>query len=159
MLAQSIREFFEYIKKIILEKKLIIASCFVIFIVIAAVFYFKYIKPYLERKYVNNREFLPKKDENKISTLYFFYTDWCPLSKKAMVEWNAFKQETGDSLNGINIDYKDINCDQDTETADLFKITGYPTIKLVYNDKIYEYDAKPDRVVLNKFLNEIFTNP
>ena len=28
-----------------------------------------------------------------------------------------------------------------------------------FEDKIYEYDAKPDRVVLNKFLNEIFTNP
>ena len=159
MVAQSIRDLFEKIKKIMFQKKLTIASCLVIFVIISVVFYFKYIKPYLERKYVDNREFLPKQDDEKTSTLYFFYTNWCPLSKKAMVEWNAFQEETGGSLNGIKIDYKDINCDEDTETADLFKITGYPTIKLVYNDKIYEYDAKPDRAVLNKFLNEIFTNP
>ncbi len=159
MNAQFIRDLFEKIKKIILEKKLTIATCLLIFIIISVVFYFKYIKPFLNRKYANNREFLPKKEEDTTSTLYFFFTDWCPLSKKAMVEWNAFQKETGDSLNGIKINYKEINCDQDTETADLFKITGYPTIKLVYNDKIYEYDAKPDRVVLNKFLNEIFNNP
>ena len=159
MIAQFIREFLEKVKKIIIEKKLTIACVSLIFIIIGIVFFIKYVKPFLNRKYVDNREFLPKDNANKSATLYFFYTDWCPLSKKALVEWNAFKEEFGKSNNGINVNFIDVDCDKDTDTADRFNITEYPTIKLVFNEKIYEYDAKPDRVILHKFLNEIFTNP
>mgnify|MGYP003326278171 FL=1 len=43
--------------------------------------------------------------------------------------------------------------------ADEFGITGYPTIKLVYLDKVYEYDAKPSSDVLMKFVSTTVKPP
>tara|TARA_Y100000591_G_C21759593_1_gene659376 strand:- start:399 stop:878 length:480 start_codon:yes stop_codon:yes gene_type:complete len=149
------------IKNTLSFKKLLISSCMLIFIIISIVIYNKYVKTKLNKTYVDNREFLPKDydDSDKSATLYFFYTNWCPLSKKAEPEWHAFKENTNGSLDGIFIIFKEIDCDKDPETADKFNITGYPTIKLVYKNVTYEYDAKPDRVTLNKFLTDIFNNP
>ncbi len=81
------------------------------------------------------------------------------MCKQANPELKALKSETNGVVNGVNIIFRDVDCDADTATADQFNITGYPTIKLVYKDKTYEYDAKPDRIVLIKFLNDIFSNP
>ena len=132
----------------------------VIFVIIGIVFYSKYVSPQLNKTYVDNREFVSKDSGgDNTATLYFFYTDWCPLSKKAEPEWKAFKEDTGDAFNGVSMVFREIDCDHDVDTADRFNISGYPTIKLVYGDKVYEYDAKPDRVTLAKFLNDIFKNP
>jgi len=161
--------FFTKIKNAFVDRKLTVGICIVIFIVIGIVYYYKIVYPkYINKSYVDNREFIPKdakdaNDANNVTsseaTLYFFYTDWCPLSKKAEPEWKAFKEQTGGSYDGVKITFIEVNCDKDSETADKFNINGYPTIKLVYNDKIYEYDAKPDRNILGKFLTDIFTNP
>tara|TARA_B100001093_G_scaffold510755_1_gene577225 strand:+ start:1707 stop:2168 length:462 start_codon:yes stop_codon:yes gene_type:complete len=146
------------IKNIILENKKLIFALLIIFIVTGAVYYKKYVIPKFEKKYVDNREFLPKDNEQQNATLYFFYTDWCPLSKQARPEFEGFKEDTMGVVNGISIIFREINCDEDKASADKFNINGYPTIKLVYDNKIYEYDAKPDRAVLLKFVEEILTN-
>ena len=149
-----------YVKTIFTNHKLAIGICLVIFIVIGIVYYYKIVYPkYINKSYVDNREFIQKDATSNEATLYFFYTDWCPLSKKAEPEWKAFKEDTGESYDGIKITFIDVDCDKNPEQADKFNITGYPTIKLVYNEKIYEYDAKPDRNILGKFLTDIFSNP
>jgi len=146
--------------RILTDNKILIGVLLVIFIIIGIVFYSKYVAPKLNKTYVDNREFVSKDSGgDNTATLYFFYTDWCPLSKKAEPEWKAFKEDTGGEFNGITMVFREIDCDHDVDTADRFKINGYPTIKLVYGDKVYEYDAKPDRVTLAKFLNDIFKNP
>jgi thiol-disulfide isomerase/thioredoxin len=155
--------FINLIKSIqtLLEKnKILIVVLIVMFIVIGIIFYKKYILPRINKTYANNNEFVSKntKDENT-TTLYFFYTNWCPKCKIAETEWNAFKTDTGGVFNGINIIFKEIDCDIETDLADTFKIVGYPTIKLVYKDKIYEYDAKTDKELLAIFLGDIFKNP
>lgn len=141
------------------NNKLTICICFVVFIVIGIVYYYKIVYPkYINKKYVDNREFIPK-DKNNEATLYFFYTDWCPLSKKAEPEWKAFKEDTNGLYDNISLTFIEVDCDKNPEIADKFNINGYPTIKLVYNDRIYEYDAKTERATLAKFLSDIFTNP
>lgn len=147
-----------------MNHKLKIAVICVIFISLAAVYYKKIVVPQLSKKFVENREFIPPQEDgakglDETATLYYFYTDWCPMCKKAGPEFKALKSETNGIVNGINIIFREIDCDVDSAIADTFSITGYPTIKLVYRDKTYEYDAKPDRVVLIKFLTEIFNNP
>jgi thiol-disulfide isomerase/thioredoxin len=158
-----------------MDHKFFIAIICVIFITIAAVYYKKIVMPQLLRKFVENREFIPPQETDgsprpgpgpgpgpaptETATLYYFYTDWCPMCKNAVPELKALKNETNSIVNGVNIIFKDIDCDVDSETAEKFKITGYPTIKLVYRKKTYEYDAKPDRIVLTRFLTEIFKNP
>jgi len=127
----------------------------VIFLVISLLYYKRIVAPKLEKKFVENREFVPEEPETKIATLYYFYTTWCPLSKKANPEWQALQDETNSVVKGVNIVFKEVDCDQDTATADKFKIVGYPTIKLVYNDTTYEYDAKPNKDTLLQFLNSV----
>ena len=58
-------------------------------------------------------------------------------------------------VKGVKIIFKEIDCDQDIEIADKFKVNGYPSIKLVYENKIYDYDAKPNKETLYQFLNSI----
>tara|TARA_Y100000591_G_scaffold331535_1_gene365764 strand:- start:3612 stop:4079 length:468 start_codon:yes stop_codon:yes gene_type:complete len=137
--------------------KFLIASIVTIFLVFGIVYYYKVVSPKLNPKYVDNREFLPKDqaEQGVNATLFFFYTDWCPLSKQARPEFDAFKENTEGAVEGVTLIFREINCDDDTATADKYKITGYPTIKLVYRDKIYEYDAKPDRATLLQFVREI----
>lgn len=159
MIKEFIGQLFESFKNTLVNHKLKIAVITLIFIVIIAVFYKKIITPQVTKKFVENREFVPKESETETATLYYFYTDWCPMCKQANPELKALKSETNGVVNGVNIIFRDVDCDADSATADQFNITGYPTIKLVYKDKTYEYDAKPDRVVLIKFLNDIFSNP
>ncbi len=158
--SNLLNNFFTGIKSAFSNNKLAIGICLVVFIVIGIVYYYKIVYPkYINKAYVDNREFIAKDSKSNEATLYFFYTDWCPLSKKAEPEWKGFKEDTGGSYDGVTLTFIEVDCDKDPEVADKFNINGYPTIKLVYNDKIYEYDAKPDRAILAKFLSDIFTNP
>ena len=128
-----------------------------IFLIITTYIYIKFVRPKLNKTFVENREFVPQeeKDDPKFATLYYFYTNWCPLSKQAKPEWVALQSEVKDGVKGVNIIFKEIDCDQDTAQCDAHQITGYPTIKLVYNNKTYEYDAKPNKNTLITFLNSV----
>lgn len=143
--------------KFLLEYKVIIfIAC--IFLFISIYYYKRVIGPRFNKNYISNKEFIPKEETvtQKTATLYYFYTTWCPICKKATPEWTALQNETDGVVKNVNIIFKEIDCDKDTATADKFNIEGYPTIKLVYENKTYEYDAKPDKNTLIKFLNEVF---
>ena len=110
-----------------------------------------------DKNYVSNKEFDQENDgtEEEIATMYFFYTNWCPLCKKARKEWDDFVNITHGHVKNVNIVFKEIDCDKDIDIADKFNITGYPTIKLVYDYKTYEYDAKPDKNTLIQFIDSV----
>ena len=109
-----------------------------------------YVIPKLDSKYVENKEFVTTDndeiDNEHTPDMYFFYTSWCPHCKTAFPIWNKLKEKYN------NINFIEVDCDEDTQTADKFKIEGYPTIKLVKNNKIIEYDAKPELETLIKFI-------
>lgn len=127
----------------------------VIFLLVALYYYRRIITPKIEKKFVENREFTPKEPDTKMATLYYFYTTWCPLSKKANPEWEALQTATNGVVKDVNIVFKEVDCDKDATLADKFGINGYPTIKLVYNGTTYEYDAKPNKDTLIQFLNSV----
>jgi thiol-disulfide isomerase/thioredoxin len=127
--------------------------CYVIYYV-----YVNYAKKYIDPKYVDNKEFVMQddiRDQVKVADLYFFYADWCPHSKKAFTEWNKLKNQVGTSkINGYQVNFVEVNGEKDTGMADKYKVEGYPTIKLVVNNSIIVYDAKPERTTLVDFLEE-----
>jgi len=138
------------------KKILIVIGCSAIFICAAIFVFLTYVKPKLNKQYVANKEFT-KTDSNfdSQSDLYFFYTSWCPHCKSAKPTWEKLKQDVGNSqVNGTTIKFIEIDCDQDSATADKFKVEGYPTIKLVHKNQIIEYDAKPDLDTLKTFLEK-----
>ena len=143
------------------DKKLVITLLFVIslFAAISIIYYNRIVKPKIHNKYIANKEFLPENDSTLPSeaTLYYFYTLWCPHCKIANSQWKELISETNGIINNTQIIFKEIDCDKDSDTADKFKVSGYPTIKLVYNNTIYNYDAKPDKNTLIQFLNSVIT--
>lgn len=138
------------------KKILIVIGCSAIFICAAIFVFLTYVKPKLNKQYVANKEFT-KTDStiNNQADLYFFYTSWCPHCKSAKPTWEKLKQEVGNSqINGTTVKFIEIDCDEDSGTADKFKVEGYPTIKLVHKNQIIEYDAKPDVDTLKTFLEK-----
>ena len=92
--------------------------------------------------------------------ILFFYTDWCPYCKTAKPEWNKVKEELdGTKLKSYNLIFKDINCtNENKENSALmttYKIEGYPTIKLIKNNEVIDYDAKPNSETLKQFIESV----
>lgn len=63
------------------------------------------------------------------------------------------------TVNGYRIIFTEINCTNESEEVEKlmnkYKIEGYPTIKLLKDGQIIEYDAKPSKDTLIQFLNNV----
>ena len=95
-------------------------------------------------------------DDAPVAELYLFKTDWCPHCKKAVPLFDSIKDEYESKLvNGYRVIFKVVDCEREPNVADKFKIEGYPTIKLVKDNQVIEYDAKPDKEHLVQFLNTV----
>lgn len=126
----------------------------ILFILISTWAYNTYVKPLLNKDYIPNKEFISDTGNNKVN-IYFFYTTWCPYCKKARPEWEEFtKNVEKDNLlmENFDINFIEVDAEKDTSLAKDFKIDSYPAIKLFRNDKIYNYDAKPNSNHLMDFL-------
>lgn len=110
--------------------------------------------------YNANREQDGFSDSNKIATMMLFYVDWCPHCKTAKPEWENLKSEyEGKQINGYTLEFIDYNCTTESpETEELmnkYKIEGYPTIKLIKDNEVIEYDAKVTKATMEQFLHTV----
>ncbi len=117
---------------------------------------------YLSSKinYYSNRENSEETETTKVAHLMLFYVDWCPHCKTAKPEWNALKEEyDGKNINGYVVVFEEYNCtDESSEIEELinkYKIDGYPTIKLIKDNQVVEYDAKPTKATMEQFLTTV----
>ena len=62
-------------------------------------------------------------------------------------------------MNGFGVKLIEYNCTNESaeisELMDKYNIEGYPTIKLVKDNQIIEYDAKPTKSTMEQFLNTV----
>ena len=158
--------------KPLLSDPLFISLCVVglaIVILIIRFYVYPWAKPYLN-KLLNkdqdnpNNEFNTKSEglqgQEKEAEIMFFHTDWCPHCKTAKPEWDQVKAEyDGKTINGYTVYFTDVNCTNDNPQTEkmmnTYKIEGYPTIKLLKDGTVIEYDAKPSRDTLVQFLNTV----
>lgn len=96
-------------------------------------------------------------NSNKVANLMLFYVDWCPHCKTAKPEWNELKEQyDGKNINGYTIVFEEYNCTEESseieEIVNKFNIDGYPTIKLIKDNQVIEYDAKPTKSTMEQFL-------
>ena len=97
-------------------------------------------------------------DESESSAqLIMFTTDWCPHCKVAQPEWNKLVDDyEGQLINGKPVIFTQYNCT--TETEDItaliakYEVKGYPTVKLLTNGQVIDFDAKPTEDSLLQFL-------
>jgi thiol-disulfide isomerase/thioredoxin len=132
----------------------------VLFSLIAFLYYYYYILPETNTKYKPNSEQIPAGGNSNVAELLFFYADWCPHCKTAKPIWNDLKAEyENKTINGYRIIFTDINCSEETAEVDKmmnkYNVEGYPTIKLLKDGQVIEYDAKPSKDTLTQFLNTV----
>jgi thiol-disulfide isomerase/thioredoxin len=139
------------------------AAAIIIFGLLLVLFAYYTYKQYADGKttFHANRENIPKdQNSNKTATLMLFYVDWCPHCKTAKPEWESLKADyDGKSMNGYTVNFVEYNCTNEsaetTQLMDKYNIEGYPTIKLVKDNQIIEYDAKPTKSTMEQFLNTV----
>ena len=148
------------------KNTVVIVICALTALIIAALYVFK---PYIFEPFSNS--YKPNsgssaeesgtpgstESEGKPVEIILFSVDWCPHCKVARPEWNKVAESTK-SINGRKIIFTDINCTDETpEVTSVIKqynIEGYPTIKLIKDGKVIDFDAKPTEQHLKEFLKQ-----
>ena len=94
--------------------------------------------------------------DDKVAQLYLFKVDWCPHCKTAKPIFDDVEKELkGRPINGYTTTFKTVDCEAEPDMADKFKIEGFPTVKLVKDGQVIEYDAKPEKDKIMEFLNTV----
>ena len=146
-----------------LETKHIILIGLGLLLVAGLIYFVFYYKNNVEAFHAN-RENVPisetENQPNKSCTMMLFYVDWCPHCKTAKPEWNKMKDKyEGKTINGYKVNFTEYNCTKESaeidNLLDQYKIEGYPTIKLVKDGQVIEYDAKPTESTMTQFLNTV----
>ena len=138
-----------------------IIAVVILFGILAAFYYFYYLAPQMNAQYKPNSEHVGAgTDESKNAELLFFYADWCPHCKTAKPIWNDLKSEyQNKTINGYRVVFTEVNCSEETTEVDKmmnqYNIEGYPTLKLIKDGQVIEYDAKPSKDTLTQFLNTV----
>lgn len=138
----------------------IIIGVVILFAIIAFLYYYYYIVPETNSKYKPNSEQISIDDNGNSAELLFFYADWCPHCKTAKPIWNDLKTEyQNKTINGYHVVFTEINCSEESAEVEKlmnqYNVEGYPTIKLLKDGQVIEYDAKPSKDTLTQFLNTV----
>jgi len=90
------------------------------------------------------------------ASIYFFYTDWCGFSQKAMPEWEKLEAALKETpvFGTMEVKAVRINCEDDRATCMLYDVHGYPTIKLETSSILRDYEGKRTADALLQFLRE-----
>ena len=139
---------------------LLLIGGIILFVIVAIFYYFYYVAPGSNTKYEPNSEPSKAGGSSNKAELLFFYADWCPHCKAAKPIWNDLNSEyENKTINGYQIIFTDVDCSEETveveKLMNQYSIEGYPTIKLIKDGQVIEYDAKPSRETLTKFLNTV----
>ena len=146
------------------SKHILVISAVSLFIAICLFYVFKkfnLLNRIIEKFSANNEnEVATNNASSKPAELMLFYVDWCPHCKTAKPEWENLKAEIdGNKINGYNVIFTEYNCTTETDEinqlVNKYKIEGYPTIKLLKDDQIIEFDAKPTKDTLSQFLSTV----
>ena len=139
----------------------------ILFLFVALFVYNKYVSGVLSSNYIANNEFPSEMTEGENNDgegtsednvpeveIIIFTVDWCPHSKKALPIWEELKEKyNGNRFNGYKLTFVEVNGEENPSMADKYKVEGYPTIKMLKDNQVIEYDAKPSVAHLTEFLN------
>ena len=139
---------------------ILIIVFFLVILGLSIYYYYTYIAPKLSTKYNANSQPNYNDTSSGKAELILFYVDWCPHCKTAKPEWDKVKQEySGQTINGTPIQFSEVNCTDETayiqQMISKYKIEGYPTIKLLKDGQVIEFDSKPTQASLKQFLTTV----
>ena len=135
---------------------------FIFFLILCAIAYYAYKNDLM--KYYNDigTSNIPNASSNKGETsIMFFYTNWCPYSKRAETVWDTSSAKYDkEFVNGYKCNFLkyDLTNEDDLKNKKLtkdFKIEGYPTVKIKKGNDIIDFDAKITPTSLEEFIQNV----
>ena len=145
-----------------------IISSLALFIGLAYYVFSKYVEPRYSSRYVQNKEFVPEVPiPNYDVDIYLIFTDWCPHCKKLMEEngeWGKIENKWNGKIkkSKYRLNFNRINGDNTKEIKDFEekylkegKIESYPTIYLIKDNQVIEFDANPELEKFTNFLDSV----
>lgn len=157
-MADSVFKFKKVINSLpTVTRYILIASFAAILIACAYYIYKTYIAPQSDRSllegYASGMNIRNEHPNQEVVTLYFFGVEWCPHCKHAKPVWEDLTNEyDGKTVNGKKLNFVNVDCDKDSELADKYEVTGYPTIKLDTGSNVIEFKSKPEKQTLVEFI-------
>ena len=153
MLQQLINKF--QISKVNTSYKYVLLVPFCV-VLLAIVYYFYLKQNEKKEQYRENNERIGNENLKNVELL-FFHVDWCPYCKTAKPEWNNIKElYENNTINGRSINFIEIDCTNESndtkEMMDKYTIEGYPTVKLIKDGNVFDFDAKPTKENIENFL-------
>tara|TARA_B000000557_G_C20804733_1_gene457151 strand:+ start:773 stop:1123 length:351 start_codon:yes stop_codon:yes gene_type:complete len=103
-------------------------------------------------------------DSQNYATMYLLHVGWCPYSKKALPIWNDLKAKyNNQKVNNYILLFKEIDGDNDNEIREFQQeflagkgnIDAFPSIYMVKDDQIIEYEATPNSETFEEFINNV----
>jgi thiol-disulfide isomerase/thioredoxin len=140
---------------------LVFLVALLLFSMIGGYYWYYYYLPELQAKYKPNNEKTNNDNKsNSTAELLFFFANWCPHCKTAKPIWEELKKEyENKTINGYKIMFTEVDCSEETAEVDRmmnqYNVEGYPTIKLIKDGDVIDYDAKPTKATLVQFLNTV----
>lgn len=109
---------------------------------------YRFWKPYVQPP---KREVKPNE-----ANLYFFYTNWCGFSQKAMPEWTKLEEslQRESTFGKTHVNAVSVDCETDRAMCTLYDIQGYPTVLLETKSGVQEFKGRPTYSGLRTFLRE-----
>lgn len=99
----------------------------------------------------------PKRDvKPNEANLYFFYTNWCGFSQKAMPEWTKMEEKLKSSshFGKTHVNAAAVDCESDRATCTLYGIDAYPTVILETKSGLTDFTQRVTTSNLLAFLRQ-----
>ncbi len=120
----------------------------VLVLVVLGLLVYKFWKPMIQP---------PKRDvKPNEANLYFFYTNWCGFSQKAMPEWTKLEGllKNESYFGKTHVNAVAVDCEADRAMCTLYGIDGYPTVILETKSGLTDFTKKPTTAGLLAFLRQ-----
>ena len=93
-----------------------------------------------------------------IAIIVLFYVDWCPHCVSTKPEWETLVNNMNNkNVNGTNVKVQACNAEGsavEKEFANENNVQGYPTIKLIKENDVVEYNGARNVNALEEFIKE-----
>jgi len=143
---------------------ILIIAASILFIIGGIYYYTTFVAPKMNSSYAANNESSTNNSNSNGATkeaeMLLFYADWCPHCKTAKPIWYEVADEyQNKTINGYKVVFTEVNCTNETAEVEKmmnqYKVEGFPTIKMIKDGQVIEYDAKPTKETLVEFLNTV----
>lgn len=143
----------------------VILGIIALFVLLSVLYYMYYVKSSFFSSSSSsssspNQEGQSRQPGSGTAEVLFFYTDWCPHCKTAKPIWEEVKTEyEHKTIHGYRVSFVSVDCSEESAEVEKlmnqYSVEGYPTIKLIKDGQVIDFDAKPSKESLTTFLTTV----